>query len=282
MLLALTSGMVGSTTLTVMAKAIYGLYGMTGSMNTFFDGHLREMKGSDNQMISQTGAVLEGAKFGFGLGYMSSVVIVAMGQHLLGNTLGAVSTVASAVALTNPVAMTCAAVGAIYYGWHALSLAQQNSVLESVTRGLELGAELVKSVVQFLITKTKEVMSSQTLAEFKVLMKEYAAVFGKTLYDITGKVSDLVVVAAEKVGQLSRFAGEAATSAVDTTTSALKVALTKTTEAASSAAESTSGAFKGAYEKTGGVATTLATSARQSLDWTKPVDTASSNPPANP
>lgn len=277
MLLGVATGMGGGAVLTGIAKVIYSLYGMTGAIGVYFDDHIGTMKGSDNAMISQTGAVLEGAKFGFGLGYISSTIIIAVGQYLLGNTLSALSAVGTAMTLTNPIAMTCAAVGAIYYGWSALGSAQQNAIIESVTRGLEVGVELIKSVVQFLISKTRELMSSQTLVEFKALVKEYAGKFGKTLYDVTGKMGDFVAVAAEKVGELSLIAGEAATSAVGSTTTALKVAMNKTGEVAVSAAGSTSEAFKEAYEKTGDAAANLASSAKQTLGWKKAPDASSEN-----
>ena len=100
--------------LSAIAQAIKALYGMAVEINDFLDKHIEEMKGSDNPTISRTGRVLEMAKYGFGIGYISSVTIIAVGQLLLGNTLGAVTTVASAAVLSNPIAMTCAAIGAIY------------------------------------------------------------------------------------------------------------------------------------------------------------------------
>lgn len=77
--------------LSPFALAIKSLYGVASELNTFIDDHIDSMKSSANTTISRTGAVLEGAKFGFGLGYMSSVIIISGGQLLLGNTLGAVS-----------------------------------------------------------------------------------------------------------------------------------------------------------------------------------------------
>jgi len=104
-------------TLSAMATAIQGIYGMGASIDSFIDDHISQMKTSENDTIAKTGRVIEMAKFGFGLGYMSSVAIIAVGQLILGNPLNAVGTVATAATLTNPIAMTCAAVGAIYYGW---------------------------------------------------------------------------------------------------------------------------------------------------------------------
>ena len=41
--------------------------------------------GSENVTISRTGRVLEMAKLGFGIGYLTSVVVIAVAQLLLGN-----------------------------------------------------------------------------------------------------------------------------------------------------------------------------------------------------
>lgn len=291
MILGIAKGIAGGAALSGMARAIQGLYGMASSINDFLDDHIDKMKASDNNTVSQTGCVIESAKFGFGLGYISSVVIIATGQYLLGNTLAAVGTVASAVAFTNPIAMTCAAVGAIYYGWSALSDKERDAILGNLTKGLEIGAELIKSIIQFLISKTKELVSAKSIAEFKNYIKTYAGKFGKSLYDVTGKMADLVVGAAEMVGEITVRAGnltattasntsmalklamdktgEAATSAAGATSSAFKVAYDKTGEAASSVAESTSSALKDAYDRTGDAASSLGNSTKQALGWKK-------------
>lgn len=265
MILGIAKGIAGGAALSGMARAIQGLYGMASSINDFLDDHIDKMKASDNNTVSQTGCVIESAKFGFGLGYISSVVIIATGQYLLGNTLAAVGTVASAVAFTNPIAMTCAAVGAIYYGWSALNEKERQGILESLTRGLEIGAELIKSIIQFLISKTKELVSAKSIADFKNYIKEYSSKFGRTLFDVTGKMADFVVGAAEKVGEISVKAGELTCTAVGNSTMAIKFAMGKTGEAATSAAGATSSAFKVAYEKTGEAASSVADSTSSAL-----------------
>jgi hypothetical protein len=90
---------VGGFAVSAFTAAIKTLYSVGGELNTFIDSHIESMKKSDNLTISRVGAVLEGAKFGFGMGYLSSVTIMAAGQLLLGNTLAAVSVVAQAAAL---------------------------------------------------------------------------------------------------------------------------------------------------------------------------------------
>jgi len=300
MMIGIAKNLVGVGALSVMAKAIYSLYGMVNSINDFIDDHIDKMKASDNSTVSQTGHVIASAKYGFGMGYISSVVIIATGQYLLGNTFAAIGTVASAATFSNPIAMTCAAVGAIYYGWSALSDKERDAILDNLTKGLEMGAELIKSIINFLISKTKELLSSKSIAEFKNYIKTYAGKFEKSLYDVTGKMSDLVVGAAEMVGEITVRAGnltaaaagststalklamdktgEAVSSAADATSSAFKIAYDKTGEAASSVADSTSSALKEAYDRTGDAASSLSNSTKQAMGWKK-VDDAS---PVNP
>jgi hypothetical protein len=188
-----------------MVTAIRALYGIAYGINDFLDKHIGDMKGSDNPTIARTGRVLEAAKFGFGMGYISSVVIIAAGQMLLGNTLAAIGTAMTAATLTNPIAMTCAAIGAVYYGWNALSDRERNEMLERLSRGLTIGVELVKSVVRFVIEKTNELLSPKNIEEIKKYIGSAAAVFGRTLGDVTHRISDVVAdtfdVVKEKAGK---------------------------------------------------------------------------------
>jgi hypothetical protein len=125
------------------------------------------------------------AKYGFGLGYISSVTIMAAGQLLLGNPLAAMSTVASVAALSNPIALTCAAVGAILYGWSALDDKEKNAILDQLARGLNLGVELIKSVIAFVINTAKEVMDSKAIKDLKAYIADKVALFGRSLSDVT-------------------------------------------------------------------------------------------------
>lgn len=183
---------VAGVALSAMTLAIQSLYGMATGINDYLDKHIADMKGSDNPTISRSGRVLEMAKYGFGIGYITPVIIIAVGQLLLGNTLSAVATVATAATLTNPIAMTCAAIGAICYGWGALSDVERNEMLEKLSTGLEVGIELVNSVVRFLVEKTKELLNSKNFEEMKEYIGSAAAVFGKTLGDVTHKVGDVL------------------------------------------------------------------------------------------
>lgn len=229
--------------LSQMASVIKGMYNMVGDVNDYIDGLIEQMKTSDNATISKTGTVIERAKYGFGLGYTSSVAIIATGQLLLGNTMAAVGTAATAVTLTNPIAMTCAAVGAIYYGWGALSTAEQDAILDNLKRGLEIGIETIKSIILFVIRVTKELLSPENIAEFKAFIKTYAGKFGKSLSDVTGKMVDILKDAAEKTVKVS-------TGFYESTTVVLNEVAAQTSIAASSAAGATSTAAKSALVST--------------------------------
>jgi len=198
-----------------MAQAIGGLYGVVGDMNTWVDKHIQAMQASDNVTISRTGKVLEGAKLGFCLGYTVPVTVIAVGQFLLGNTLAAAATIGSAATLTNPVAMTCAAVGAIYFGWNALSDDERADALDKLSKGLEIGIELIKSVIRYVIEGLSNMMTSKHLLEFKEYISDGAKRFGKTLYDVTHDVSD-------KLSQLWYSATEAIAETVDKSKESVK------------------------------------------------------------
>ena len=177
--------------LSPIMKSIALMYGIGSSASDFVDQHIQDMKGSENPTVSRTGSVLEMVKFGFGVGYITSVVVIAAGQYLLGNTLAAIGTVATAATLTNPIAMTCAAVGAVYYGWGALSDAERNTILDNLSKGLEVGIEFIKSIIAFVVDTTKNLLSSKNFEEMKGYISSAAAVFGKTLGDVTNKLSDM-------------------------------------------------------------------------------------------
>jgi hypothetical protein len=191
------------------ALAVASLYGEAVDFNAFLDRHIDALKKSANATISATGRVLEGAKFGFGLGYLTSVTVIAVGQFLLGNPLTAASTVASAAVMSNPIAMTCAAVGAIVYGWQALSDSEKDGVLSTLSAGLEVGVELIKSVIAFVIRLTKELLDPEALKEFKGYIADKASLFGRKLSDVTRQTLDLLT---DSAGAARRAADLALTS----------------------------------------------------------------------
>lgn len=190
---------VGGFAFSSMAKAVAGLYGVASDLNDFLNEHIQEMQSSANTTIASTGRILEMAKYGFGLGYLSSVAIIAVGQLLLGNPLSVISTVATAATLSNPIAMTCGAVGAILYGWSALSDEERNEMLDKLAHGLDIGVELIKSIISFVIGKAKELLNSQTLKDFKDFIADNAALFGRNLSDVTHLAIDVLSDAASSV-----------------------------------------------------------------------------------
>lgn len=173
--------------------AIKAVYHIADDINTFINEHIEQMKASDNQTISRTGRILEGAKFGFGIGYTVPITIIALGQFLMGATKASLATLGTTATFSNPIAMTCAAVGAIYYGWNALSEQEKLETIERLRNDLDVGAELVKSIVHFVISKTKELLSSDNLRELKEFITASAKSFGRTLGDVTGAIKDRVV-----------------------------------------------------------------------------------------
>jgi len=252
-MIGVAAGVLGSSfVLGPIATAIAAAYNMGSAVNDYINDHIEKLKNSDNPTIASTGRVLEGAKFGFGLGYVAPVVIIAAGQLLLGNAfsgvIGAAGTVMSAATFTNPVAMTCAAVGAIYFGWTALTETERNDILDRLSKGLNIGVELIKSFVGYVLGKLKEFSSSKQLAEFKDFVKTQAAVFGKTLYDVTKSVGDLVKGAAERVSNIAGHAADTAMTATKKAADVASQAAEKVSDLAGQAANSTVTATKTAVD----------------------------------
>jgi gas vesicle protein len=231
-------GMTAGFAFSGIVSAIKGIYNTVGDINDFINDHIEELKRSTNETIARTGRVLEGAKAGFGIGYITPVIVIAVGQLLLGNPMSAIKTVATAATLTNPVAMTCAAFGAIIYGWYALSEEERQDILAKISEGLEIGVELIKSILRYVIDTTKELMSSKQMQELKAYIASGAAIFGKTLGDVTHKLSDVV---SETVSTVRKTTGQLVDKTVDATGEAVK----SISESADKAAESIKKIAKG-------------------------------------
>jgi hypothetical protein len=255
--------------LSPMGAAIGGIYGVVGTLahvNSFFNEHIERLKASDNKIIASTGRVLEGAKFGFGLGYAGSIAILAAGQLLLGNTLAAVAVVGSGMVVANPIAMTCAAIGAVYYGWAALTEEERSAIVDRLAEGLEMGTELIRSLISFAIRTTSDLLSSKQLQEFKTFIANQAAQFGKSLYDVTHQMADFVKGTAIKAGDLT---GQALTSASTAVKDAARFAgqaagdtATKVGQLTGKAVESTSSAVKTAASSVSHAAEKTASTAK--------------------
>lgn len=167
--------------------------------------------------------------------------------------------VATGVTVTNPIAMTCAAVGAIVYGWAALTDAERNALLDRLTEGLELGRELVRSIIDYAIRTTKALLNSKQLQEFKAFIASQAARFGKTLYDVTGQVADFVVGTAVKVGEVTEYAMDSATGAIRSAVQLSEVVATKTLNL-------TKGTVRTLGDSAGDAASAVGSFATQTLD----------------
>ncbi|WP_205202429.1 hypothetical protein [Azonexus hydrophilus] len=176
-----------------IVSSIVTLYGVATDVNDWMNKHILSMQESENITVSRTGKVLEGAKFGFGLGYAAPIIAIATGQMLLGNPLSVITTVATAATISNPIAMTCASIGAIYYGWNALNDSERNDILDKLSRGLEIGIELIKSIIQYILNGIASVVTSNNVKLLKEYIEKEAAVFGRTLYDITRSATDKVI-----------------------------------------------------------------------------------------
>lgn len=161
------------------------------ALNKFLDEHIGEMQSSDNPTISRTGRIFEMVKFGFGVGWGTGVAVIAAGQLILGNNIFSTAwTVATAP--INPVALTCAAMGAVYYGWNALSDEERTELLEKLSKGLEIGIAFITSIIEFVLNACRKIFSSENLEELKKIVGKCAAQFGKTLSSITHKIADAV------------------------------------------------------------------------------------------
>jgi len=200
---------VGLGMMSPVGAAVAGLYGIASvgvsaatsavgitvagavALNKFLNEHIEGMKESDNPTISRTGRIFEMAKFGFGIGWGTGIAIIAAGQLILGNNLfTSVVTVASSP--INPVALTCAAMGAVYYGWNALSDEERTEILEKLSKGLDVGVAFITSIIEFVLNACRKVFSSENLEELKKIVGNCAAQFGKTLSSITHKLTDVV------------------------------------------------------------------------------------------
>ena len=124
------------TPITPIVEAIRLLYGTAKTINDFIDEQIDVMKSSAKEAVQVCGKILEGVKYGFGIGYATSIVAITIGHLLMGNPLQVVTTLTTGAtgvaAFTNPIAMTCAAIGAIYYGWNALDEHEKETIIERV------------------------------------------------------------------------------------------------------------------------------------------------------
>lgn len=188
---------------------------------SFVTKHIALLEGADNEVAARTGFVLKRAQDGFGLGYKVPLVVLAMGRTMLGLDLA----VAAPFVASNPVAFTCAAVGAVYYGYQALSDDERLALVEKIGLAFDFGIEVIKGIVRFSIDALSSMLNKDLLAELKGYVAEAASYAGSSLYAITGSLKDrLVSVASTAAGGIS-WLTTSATSAVGSAASSAAIAV---------------------------------------------------------
>lgn len=171
---------------TAGVTALAQVYGFSDA-SSFVSSHIETLKGLDNALLSRCGHVLEAVQIGFGVGSDNGLMLIGLGRTLLG--AGAMP-IAGTASLANPVMMTCAAIGAIHYGWNALSEDERAKVLDTVADAFAAGRQLIKAVADFAVDTIKALLSKENLAELKRMVGDAAATFGRRLGDITRTIAD--------------------------------------------------------------------------------------------
>jgi len=201
--MSILTGLAGSTGMTTLGQ----LYGFASSAAQFAAEHIETLKSADNLLANKCGLLLEQAVAGWGMGSETALLVIGIGQHLLGNPLTA------GVAMTpgvNAVVVTCAALGAIHYGWKAMSDEDREMLVTTVGSAFAVGAELIRSIASFAYDKLKALMSAENMAELRKLVADVAGAFGTRLSEITRKLSDRL---AERSSYAIATAGGAASAA---------------------------------------------------------------------
>jgi hypothetical protein len=227
-----------------IVDAIAALYGVGTSVNAFIDEHIEVMKRSSNATVRATGNVIEGAKYGFGIGYITPLVVIAVGQLILGNPLSSIAVIGSGVMLTNPTAMTCGALGAIYYGWKALSEDERNAIIDRLTVAFTVGSELILAIVQFVVRAMGELLSAENIEEFKRFVAETARSFGRSLSDVTHSMKDRISDAADVVSMRIVETAEAVIAGASTAADAVASSVSSAAEVVKESADGAVGYVK--------------------------------------
>jgi hypothetical protein len=191
-----------------IVAALQGLHGIAGSINDFMDAHIEALTRSINETMRATGRIIECAKFGFGLSYSTPLMLPAIGQMIIGNPLATGGAVVSGVTLSNPLAMTYGAIGAIYYGWKALSESERNQIINRIVDAFATGAELVKAVAGYALSTLGLFVSAEKLETYKRFVTDSADHFVRTLGDVTRSIKDkasgLIEFVSESFGDAKR------------------------------------------------------------------------------
>jgi hypothetical protein len=190
--------------LSAAAAAVKGLYTTAKGIDDFFDTLIDSMKRSPSPAIERSGRVFEAAKLGFGFGYLSSATVVAAGQWLMGNHLAAGGVFVTSVTFSNPTVMTCAAMGAVVYGYWALTDSEREELISGLSEGFSVGKEFIKAILHFVIDFTKTLLNSDFIRHLKSWIRETAANFGNGLGYVTRRFSDRIADSAFAVRSFSR------------------------------------------------------------------------------
>lgn len=184
--------------------ATYGVGAVDESeQQAFIQRHVSEMERSSNEAVARSGYILSRAQEGFGLGYKVPLSIIVMGQSMLGINLAT----ATPFIASNPAAFTAAALGAVYYGYQALSDEERDILHSKIGEALDFGIELIKTIARFSIDLMKSLLDPATLAQIKQFVAEIATAAGSSLYEVTGRLYDRVAGIAYSVGEVATSAG---------------------------------------------------------------------------
>ena len=184
------------TALAAAGHAVSGVAAAVKEANDLTDSMIANLKANENLTINRVGRVLEGVKFGFLLGYVSPSILTAVGVCLTTGSL-TMATGAGIALIANPVASVSAAVGAVFFGWKALSDREREDVINQVGDFLKVGVEQIKAVVEFAIKLMKDLFTADNIQEIKETVAEAAATVGRHISDITKSLGDKI----SKVGQ---------------------------------------------------------------------------------
>ena len=222
--------------------AVTGVAAAVKEANDLTDSMIDNLKANENLTINRVGRTLEGIKFGFLLGYVSPSILTAVGVCLTGGDLLFAAGAGIAV-LGNPVAATCAAVGAVFFGWKALSDNEREQILSRVGKFLNVGWEQIKAVVEFAIKLMKDLFTADNLKEIKETVAEAALAVGGHISDITKSVRDKVSKFADMVRNTASAAAGAVSETAEGATNAVKGAADQVSSGASKAGHKVKDAF---------------------------------------
>ncbi|MHA6723800.1 hypothetical protein [Sphingomonas sp. RS2018] len=174
------------STVTPGMSTLAQAYGFAGNAAQFAIGHIETLKQADNVLANRCGQVLEAATSGFGVGQETAMLLIGVGQSLLGNPL----TGKVIIGTGNPIVMTCAAIGAIHYGWKAMNDDDRTALLSTVGAAFDVGIEFLKAIGNFAFDLIQALMSRENFEELKRIVSSVAQGFGRHLSDITRLLSD--------------------------------------------------------------------------------------------